>query len=111
MIDSITSHQVKYQASSQAISQFSIHFNSYLKNALNILQKNTNIANHSWNSSNSFSAEDISNDTLLNIIDEAVVDTNLVVKINAMCILYHQLFGNLDQKLFAAVIESNTKVF
>lgn len=55
--------------------------------------------------------EDISNDVLLNIIDELVLDpSKLILKLNAMCILYHHLFGNLDQKLFAAVVDNNTKV-
>lgn len=55
--------------------------------------------------------EDIPNDQLLNIIDDMDLDpSTLVVKINAMCIIYHHLFGNLDQKLFSAIIEVNTKV-
>lgn len=55
--------------------------------------------------------EDIPNDQLLNIIDDMALDpSTLVVKINAMCIIYHHLFGNLDQKLFSAIIEVNTKV-
>lgn len=55
--------------------------------------------------------EDIPNDQLLNIIDDMALDpSTLVVKINAMCIIYHHLFGNLDQRLFSAIIEINTKV-
>lgn len=58
-----------------------------------------------------FSGEDATDDTILTLIDEIILDpSNLAVKLNAMCILYHNLFGNLDQKLFASVIEINTKV-
>lgn len=58
-----------------------------------------------------FNSDDASNETILNSIDEIVLDLSLqVVKINAMCIFYHHLFGNLDQKLFAAVIDLNRKV-
>lgn len=54
---------------------------------------------------------DSTNETVLNVIDEMVCDpSKLVLKMNVMCILYHHLFGNLEQKLFASVIESNTKV-
>lgn len=117
LIDSISIYQDKHQTTTQAYGQFSTQFYSYLKNSLNVLQRAANnAANQSRNTSNSFmwntfGADDISNDTLLGIIDDTALDTsNLVVKMNVMCILYHHLFGNLDQKLFAAVIESNTKV-
>lgn len=87
-----------------------------------MLQKNiTNASNPSRNAFNSYSTignasstlkcDDASNDTLLNLIDEMALDPpTLVVKMNAMSILYHHLFGNIDQKLFSAVIEINTKV-
>lgn len=33
-----------------------------------------------------------------------------ILKINAMCILYHNMFGNIDDKLFKQLIECNNKV-
>lgn len=55
--------------------------------------------------------DEVSNEILLNIIDELVLDpSKVILKLNTMCILYHHIFGNLDQKLFASVIDNNTKV-
>lgn len=55
---------------------------------------------------------DVTMDALLGIIDDMVLDpSKLILKLNTMSILYHHLFGNLDQKLFGAVIENNTKVY
>lgn len=117
LIDSISTYQTKYETSAHAFSQFSIQFHSYLKNTLTVVQKN-NASAQSRNTSNStlsfsaFNAEDsTSGDTLLALIDDTAMDpSNLIVKMNTMCIVYHHLFGNLDQKLFASIIESNTKV-
>lgn len=51
-------------------------------------------------------------ETLLTLIEETALDLAMpIVKMNSMCILYHHLFGNLDRKLFAAVIDTNKKVF
>lgn len=111
LVDSLSCYQTK------GLSQFSHQFGSYLRNTLNVVQKNINFPSHqirsTTNSSTSygFAGEDASDDTILSLIDEIILDpSNLAVKLNAMCILYHNLFGNLDQKLFAAVIEINTKV-
>lgn len=50
-------------------------------------------------------------DSLLNVMADSVVEpSKSVLKLNAMAILYHNLFGNLDQKLFGSVVECNTKV-
>lgn len=52
-----------------------------------------------------------SNETVLNMVDDVMIDSSQqIVKTNAMCILFHHLFGNLDQKLFAAVLDLNKKV-
>lgn len=116
-MDSIC-HQTKSQLSTQALPQFSTQFQSFLRNNLSVLQKNINIylsqnrnifgvciAN--TQAINDFDA----NETLLTIIEETVIDSAMpIVKMNAMCIFYHHLFGNLDQKLFAAVIDTNKKV-
>lgn len=118
LIDS--TFQTKGLTPTKALSQFSSKFHSYLRNSLSLVQKYVN--NPIINNSNSqilsaftalaqIGADDISNDILLNIIDELVLDpSKVILKLNAMCILYHHLFGNLDQKLFAAVIDNNTKV-
>lgn len=111
LIDSVSCYQTK------GISHFSHQFHSYLRNTLQVVQKNINVPSHqirsTSNSSTSymFAGEDATDDTILTLIDEIILDpSNLAVKLNAMCILYHNLFGNLDQKLFASVIEINTKV-
>lgn len=106
----------------RSVSQFNSQYCSFLRNTLNVVQKHLN--NTSNTSRNSFispvtagnisillNGDDISNDQLLNISCESPQDaSNLVLKLNAMCILYHHLFGNLDQRLFATVIETNAKV-
>lgn len=101
--------------SSTTSSKFSVQFFSYIRNTLSNLQKNmNNTSSHQGRNAvntNPTKYEDIPNDQLLNIIDDMALDpSTLVVKINAMCIIYHHLFGNLDQKLFSAIIEVNTKV-
>lgn len=123
MIDS--TFKTKGQTSAKALSQFSIQFQAYLRNILNLVQKHVNsqAATNSnahglgtfsamGNSSSNYSnGDEISSEMLLNFIDELVLDpSKLILKLNAMCILYHHLFGNLDQKLFATIIETNTKV-
>lgn len=64
------------------------------------------------NNSTQYSNSDVSsNETVLNLVDDLMIDSSQhIVKINTMCILFHHLFGNLDQKLFAAVIDLNKKV-
>ncbi|XP_055324262.1 WASH complex subunit 4 isoform X2 [Sitodiplosis mosellana] len=116
LIDSVSTYQTKYETSAQAFTQFSNQYHSYLKNTLNVVQKN-NATAQTRNTSNSilsfstFNAEDsASSDTLLALIEDIALDpSSLIVKMNAMCIVYHHLFGNLDQKLFASIIESNAK--
>lgn len=77
---------------------------------MNTLQKNSNLTAASFQQP-SLNIEHATNDILLDFIDEIVIDLSLqVVKINAMCIFYHHLFGNLDQKLFAGVNDINKKV-
>lgn len=100
------------------MAQFSVQFLSYLRNTLTLVQKY--VTNQAAGNSNgqglgtiaaSTANADATNETVLTIIDEMVCDpSKLVLKMNVMCILYHHLFGNLEQKLFASVIESNTKV-
>lgn len=116
--------QVKGQAPGQALAQFSVQFLSYLRNTLTLVQKyvaNQTAANsngqglatmaQSLPATTSTANVDATNDAVLNIIDEMVCDpSKLVLKMNVMCILYHHLFGNLEQKLFSAVIENNAKV-
>lgn len=42
---------------------------------------------------------------------EAVIDPpKLLLKMNAMAILFHHLFGNLDQKLFSSIVDVNVKI-
>lgn len=123
LIDS--TFQTKGLTSTTALSQFSSKFHSYLRNSLSLVQKYVNnpiTCNSNTQSLSTFTAlgntsfgqigtDEISNDILLNIIDELVLDpSKVILKLNAMCILYHHLFGNLDQKLFTAVIDNNTKV-
>lgn len=117
-MDSICSHPTKVQLSSQALPQFSVHFQSYLRNSLSVLQKYINVSSsHNRNTFNVClgNAQTINdhdaNETLLTLIEDVTLDPALLTKMNAMCILYHHLFGNLDQKLFAAVIDINKKVF
>ena len=105
--------------SAQASSQFSLQCQSFLRNNLSVLQKNINMS--SSQSRNTFSttlgnaqaiSENDANESLLAFIEEISLDSTVpIVKMNAMCILYHHLFGNLDYKLFAAVIDYNKKVF
>lgn len=115
---------MKGQAPGQALAQFSVQFLSYLRNTLTLVQKyvaNQTAANsngqglatmaQSLPATTSTANVDATNDAVLNIIDEMVCDpSKLVLKMNVMCILYHHLFGNLEQKLFSAVIENNAKV-
>lgn len=86
-----------------------------------MLQKNiNNISNQGRNTSNTsisignlqlLNADDTSNDNVLNLVEDMVFDSSTqVVRLNVMCILYHHLFGNLDQKMFATVIDTNKKV-
>lgn len=118
LIDSLKSQKTQSKISTQAFSQFSHQFFSYLRNTLSLVQKNINIS--STNPSRQISihsnlhihnSDDASSDALLNTIDEIMLDpSNLIVKTNAMSIIYHHLFGNLDQHFFSNVIETNTKV-
>lgn len=124
LIDS--TFQTKGLTPTKALSQFSSKFHSYLRNSLSLVQKyvNNSIASNSnaqflstftalGNTSTvgQIGTDEVSNDVLLNVIDELVLDpSKVILKLNAMCILYHHLFGNLDQKLFTAVIDNNTKV-
>lgn len=87
---------------------------------MSVLQKNINnlISSQSRNAFNLYVGnaqsvtESDANETLLTLIEETALDSSMsIVKMNSMCILYHNLFGNLDRKLFAAVIDTNKKVF
>lgn len=37
-------------------------------------------------------------------------ETEMLVKINAMAVIYHNIFGNLDQKIFKSLLDCNVKV-
>lgn len=118
LIDS--TFQTKGLTPARALSQFSSKFHSYLRNSLSLVQKYVNnsiTSNSNTQILSTFTAlgqigtDEVSNDILLNVIDELVLDpSKVILKLNAMCILYHHLFGNLDQKLFTSVIDNNTKV-
>lgn len=103
----------------QAVSLFSNQFLFYLRNALhdvqNYLATTTNpsasasavLANISTTATTAAAMAD----SLMNVMADAVVEpSKSLLKLNSMSILYHNLFGNLDQKLFGAVVECNTKV-
>lgn len=107
----------------QALTQFCVQFLAYLRNTLNLVQKcannQTNVNSNGQGlgsitqltPSTGSANQCATSDALLNIFDELVCDTSkLVLKMNVMSIIYHHLFGNLDQKLFASVIENNAKV-
>lgn len=116
ILDSICFSQTKLQLSTQALPQFSVQFQSFLRNNLSVLQKNINMSfsqtRNTFCGGNSQAINDNdANETLLGLIEEVAIESEmLIVKMNAMCILYHHLFGNLDQKLFAAVVDANKKV-
>lgn len=115
-----TTFQKRNQISVEAVSLFSNQFLFYLRNALHDVQTYlATITNPS--TSTSIILMDISStattsillgESLLNVMADSVVEpSKSALKLNAMAILYHNLFGNLDQKLFGSIVECNTKVW
>lgn len=107
----------------KALTQFSTQFISYLRNTLNLVQKCTNNVQSANSNGPGLGVitqliqaamtanSEQANDILLNVIDEMVSDpSKLFLKLNAMCILYHHLIGNLDQRLFSSIIDNIIKV-
>lgn len=37
-------------------------------------------------------------------------ETETVIKVNIMAVVYHNIFGNLDQKIFKTLLDCNAKV-
>lgn len=114
---------MKGQTSVQSLTLFSVQFLAYLRNAIALAQKcangQTNINSNVQGlgsitqlmSSTSSTEPCSTSDAMLNIFDELVCESSkLVLKMNVMSIIYHHLFGNLDQKLFSTIVENNAKV-
>lgn len=111
LVDSL--FQIKKQITSQALPVFSTHFHAYLKNTLNDIQKYA--ATQSNNSNTVTSPSTPSSNYILEILfsssTDVIIDpSNAILKANAMCILFHNIFGNLDQKIFTLLIECTLKV-
>lgn len=111
MVDSL--FQIKKQITSQALPVFSTHFQDYLKNTLNDIQKYA--GNQNNNNINNPLPSTPSTNIILEILfssstDVIVEPSKAILKMNAMCILFHHIFGNLDQKVFSSLIECITKV-